>query len=284
MHSSSVPKEAVTVYNNALEMSNKGRFDLAINEYKKAIAIHPSFIEAYNNMGEIYSQIGQQKNAISSYMDALKIDRNYRVLLNLGVEHYNERQFDLSLKYFLESLEKEPDFLEGNFYTGMVYYNIRNLIEAEKYFRKVVSIEKKHLKANYLLAYIYYEFKDYKKTVKCLDNIKDIADDKAFLNRYYGFCFYHMGNYTKAVNYLKTALENLPQYAQLKNYLKNLTYENKVKEIGDIDAAIKELESRIMKEKPNIKEATRLSMLYIFKGHNKKAEDLLTTFKKKMAS
>ena len=284
MHSTSVPKEAVTIYNKALEMSNRGDYDNALKEYKRAIDMHPSFIEAYNNIGELYSQMGQQKNAISSYMDALKIERNYRVLLNLGVEHYNNRKFDTALTCFLESLEEKPRFLEGNFYTGMVYYNIRNYLEAEKYFRNVVSLDKKHLKANYLLAYIYYEFKDYKNTLACLDKIRDIADDISFINRYYGFCHYHLGNYDKAVDYLQTALESLPQYDQLKQYLQNLTYENKVREIGDVDKAIKDLESKLMKDKPNIKEATRLSMLYIFKGKNKEAEKLLTDFKKKIAS
>ena len=284
MYSSSVPKEAVTIYNNALELSNRNDFESALKEYRHAIELHPDFIEAYNNMGEIYSRLGQKKDAIDSYLDALRIDRNHRVLLNLGVEHYNNMNYELALKYFLDSLNVQPDFIEGNFYTGMVYYNFRNYLEAQKYFRAVVLKDKKHLKANYLLAYIYYEFKDYENTLKCLDNIKTIADDKAFINRYYGFCYYHLGMYEKAAEHLTTALKNLPQYAKFKSYIQSLTYENKLKEIGDIDQAIRDLEKKIMKDKPNIQEATRLSMLYIFKGKNKEAEDLLVSLKKKIAS
>ncbi|HOO71651.1 MAG TPA: tetratricopeptide repeat protein [Spirochaetota bacterium] len=284
MHSSSVPKEAVTIYNSALELSNRNDFESALKEYRRAIELHPDFIEAYNNMGEIYSRLGQKKDAIASYLDALRIDRNHRVLLNLGVEHYNNMNYESALKYFLDSLNVQPDFIEGNFYTGMVYYNFRNYLEAQKYFRTVVLKDKKHLKANYLLAYIYYEFKDYENTLKCLDNIKTIADDKAFINRYYGFCYYHLGMYEKAAEYLTTALKNLPQYAKFKSYIQSLTYENKLKEIGDIDQAIRDLEKKIMRDKPNLQEATRLSMLYIFKGKNKEAEDLLISLKKKIAS
>lgn len=284
MHSPSVPTEAITIYNTALELSNRKDYEAALREYQRALDLYPAFIEAYNNMGEIYSRLGQKKNAISSYLEALKIDRNHRVLLNLGVEHYNNLNYESALKYFLESLAEKPDFLEGNFYTGLVYYNFRNFLEAQKYFRSVVSADRKHLKANYLLAYIYYEFKDYQNTLACLDNIKDIADDISFINRYYGFCYYHLGMYDKAVKFLTTAIESIPQYAKFKEYLLGLTYENKLKEIGNLDKAIKELEAKIMKDKPNIQEATRLSMLYIFKGKNKEAEDLLMSLKKKIAS
>jgi len=284
MHSSSVPKEAITIYNSALDLSNRKEYESALREYARAIEIHPGFIEAYNNMGELYSRLGQKKNAISSYMEALKIERNHRVLLNLGVEHDNNFNYESALKFFLESLGEQPDFLEGNFYAGLVYYNFRNLLEAQKYFNAVVAADRKHIKANYLLAYIYYEFKDYRNTLACLDNIKDIADDISFINKYYGFCYYHLGMYDKAVKFLTTALENIPQYAKFKEYLLGLTYENKLREIGNIDKAIRDLEAKIMKDKPNIQEATRLSMLYIFKGKNKEAEDLLVSMKKRLAS
>jgi tetratricopeptide (TPR) repeat protein len=102
MKNTSVPTEAVAIYNHALELSNKGDTTTALQEYLKAIDIHPSFVEAYNNIGEIYSQMGKKKQAISTYMEALKIGKNYRVLLNLGVEHYNSKNYEIALNFFKE--------------------------------------------------------------------------------------------------------------------------------------------------------------------------------------
>jgi tetratricopeptide (TPR) repeat protein len=284
MMTTAVPVEAVTIYNQALDLSNRGEFDSALNQYKKAIEVYPSFIEAYNNIGEIYSRMGCQKLAITSYMNALKIERNYRVLLNLGVEYYNNREYKKALSDFIESVTIKPDFLEGNFYTGMAYFNLNDLAKAEKFFSRVVSLDTRHLKANYLLSYIYYEWKDYGRTITCLDRIKDIADDISFINKYYGFCYYHLGRYNDAEKYLTVALESYPGYEKFRDYIKGLTYENKMKEIGDIDKKIKELEHKIMKEKPTLSEYTHLSMLYIFKGDYRKAEKLLLSAKKKQKS
>lgn len=280
MASATVPREAITVYNTALEFANRGDLDRALDEYRRALQIYPSFVEAYNNIGEVYSQQGKRDQAISSYLDALKIEKNSRVLLNLGVEYYNSHNYKKSLQYFYDSVKLSPDFLEGNFYAGLVLYNEKKYKEAEAYLQTAIKIDRKHLKANYLLSHIYYEWKEYRKAIACLDNIQDIADDKSFIHRYYGFCHYYLGNYDLAVDHLSSALESKPQYKKFKKYLASLTYEKKLKEVGDLGTAIKELEEKIMGGVPQIAEATRLSMLYIFNGQNKKAEDLLLSIKK----
>lgn len=284
MPTQSVPTDAISIYNRALEFSNKGDFITAIEEYRRALDVYPKFIEAYNNMGELLSQLGDSDMAIKTYMDALKISKNFKVLLNLGVEFFNKNDYDSALKYFKDSIAVNRDFIEGHFYAGMVHYNRKNMKDAEKKFSRVVAIDKKHYKANYLLAYIYYEMKDYKRTLECLDLIKDIAEDKSFISRYYGFCYYYMGRYDEAVKFLKVAVESRPEYAKFRDYLTSLTYENRLREIGDLDKAIAELEGVMTSETPDFKDATRLSMMYIFRGENKKAEELLISVKEKLAS
>ena len=284
MNTNSMPTEAVTIYNRALAMTNNGELQTAITEYQKAVKMYPHFIEAYSNMGELYSMLGKSELAISTYNRALDIEKNYRILLNLGVEYYNSGIFKTALNYFLDSLMQKPDFHEGNYYTGLTHYNLRNYNEAERYLRNVVAIDKKHIKANYMLSYIYYENREYGPVIKCLDSIHEIADDKSFINRYYGFCYFHLGRYNEAVKYLKDAIYQHPEYTKFKGYLESLTYENKVKEIGDVDNAIMDLESLMMKEPLNMKDITRLSMLYVFKGENQKAEKIVTDYKENILS
>ncbi len=279
MMSQALPKEVISIYNKALMLSNRGDFDQALGEYRRALTMYPDFIQAYNNIGEIYSRMGKSELAISHYRKALEISKNNRVLLNLGVEFYNRRDFSAALQYFLESLSLDADFLEGNFYTAMAYFNLKDLHRAEHHFRKVITIEKKHEKASYLLAYIYYEWKQYDKALAVLENIRAVAADLVFFNKYLGFCCYHLGRYDEAVSYLTTALESNPNYAKYKKYLKGLTYEKKVKELGDIDAKIREMEERLIGNGAPIQEYTRLSMLYIFKGEYRKAEELLLRVK-----
>lgn len=284
MNTNAVPHEAVAIYNRALELSNRGDLQNAIEVYRQAISICPTFIEAHNNIGEIYSRTGDSDKAISSYKEALTIKKNSRVLLNIGVEYYKKEEYKIAFNFFKDSLSMNPDFLEANFYSAMVLYNLEKLKEAEVYFSKVVSIDKKHLKANYILSFIYYQWQDYKRTIQCLDNIKDTADDIQFMNKYYGFCYFHLGHYDMAVSHLNTALESTPHYTKFKEYLQSVNFENKLQEIGDIETAIAELEKKIMNEEHNDQEIKKLGMLYIFNGKNSKAEKLLQDLKDKMVS
>ena len=156
---------------------------------------------------------------------------------------------------------------------------MRKYEDAEKYLLNVIAMDRMHIKSNYMLSHIYYEQKEYLKVISCLDAIWNIADDKTFINKYYGFCCYHLGRYSDSVKYLNEAINLHPEYQKFKSYLEGLSYENKAKEIGDIDAAISELENAMMNDALQLKDVTRLSMLYIFKGENSKAEQIVTSFK-----
>ena len=284
MNTNSIPTEAVAIYNQALEFSNKMDYLSAISKYRQAICIYPAFIEAYNNIGEIHSRMGNTDQALETYREALKIRRNHKLLLNIGVEYYNRGEYREGLSYFLDSLYGNDGYLEGNLYAALAYYSLKDTEMAEKFFLEVIRYDQYHLKANYLLSTIYYERKDYERTLGCLENIRETYEDKSFINKYYGFCCYFTGRYKDAVKYLTDALESQPKYRKFKTFLESLTYENKLKEIRNIDGEIKDLEEKLAREIWGIKDYTKLSMLYIFKGKNSKAEKLLLEARERLAS
>ncbi len=284
MNTQIVPTEAISLYNHALELTNSGKLVPALDEYKKAIKIYPQFLEAYNNIGELYSQMGNKEDAISTYIEALKISKNSRTLLNIGVEYYSRKNHTKALEYFNDSITLEPEFLEGNLYAALVNFNLKNYDKAQSHLELVVRLDQKHYRANYLLSYLYYEKAEYQSTINCLDNIKDSTEDVSFINKYYGFCYFHLSDYKKAGKYLTKALKSKPQYKKFKKYLNNLTVENKMKEIGDIEHAISDLESKMKSDDVIVADISKLSMLYIFQGNNAKAEKLLVNYKNIIAS
>lgn len=281
--STSVPQEALAVYNRAFELAANGKREEAINEYRRALELYPNFVEAKNNIGELYAEADEIGEAIRAFEAALADSRDCRILFNLGVAYCKIGRDAEALDFFYEAIAQKPSFIEGNYYAGLLLYNKNDYAQAEGHLVKVVAQEPKHIKTNYLLSHIYYEQKQYDKVLECLNRIRDIAEDQTFINRYFGFCHYHLGSYKLAAQYLTSALETHPAYERFKDYIAGLTYENKMREIGDIDKAIAELEVKVMQsEKPRLSDASRLSMMYIFKGENSKAESMLLNFKNRM--
>ena len=78
-------KEAVISYFKGINYKWKSMSDKAIMEYKKAITINPNFVEAYNELGEmyVYCKKGMLDEAIAEFKKAITIDPDY------AEAHYN---------------------------------------------------------------------------------------------------------------------------------------------------------------------------------------------------
>jgi Flp pilus assembly protein TadD len=51
-----------------------GQYDKAINDFNKAIAMHPQYSFAYNNRGYSYEQLGQLSKAVEDFSQAIQLD------------------------------------------------------------------------------------------------------------------------------------------------------------------------------------------------------------------
>jgi tetratricopeptide (TPR) repeat protein len=52
------------------------KYDLALSDYSKAIEINPNYANAYNNRGNLYSELQKYDLALSDYSKAIEINPN----------------------------------------------------------------------------------------------------------------------------------------------------------------------------------------------------------------
>ncbi|TDJ06142.1 MAG: tetratricopeptide repeat protein [Deltaproteobacteria bacterium] len=138
-------KEAARGYNNrGLLYMEKNLYDLAIEDYNKAVEYHPRYAEAYNNRGYAFIKKGEYQNALNDVISAIKIDKGY-------ADAYANRCF--------------------------TYINMGELVKAELDCNKSISLDKQLYKA-YLFRGIIHKAKCDKKNAKDDFNavIKDSPD------------------------------------------------------------------------------------------------------------
>jgi len=63
-------------FNKGVKLSIMGKYDEAIEEYKKTIKLNPTSAEAYNNIGFAYLDKGDVDNAIKSQKKAIETNKN----------------------------------------------------------------------------------------------------------------------------------------------------------------------------------------------------------------
>ena len=95
-------------------LRDKGQWDEAMAEYRKALQIKPDNAEAHNNLGNALYDKGQLDEAITEYRKALQIKPDYaEAHNNLGNALSEKGQLDEAMTEYRKALQIQPDFAEG---------------------------------------------------------------------------------------------------------------------------------------------------------------------------
>ena len=78
--------------------------------YHEALAIHPSYQNAWNNLGCVLTELGKYDEAIAHFETALRLDPTLVSAHNsLGTALLKQGKTDEALRHFLEALRLRPD-------------------------------------------------------------------------------------------------------------------------------------------------------------------------------
>lgn len=120
----------------------------AVDHLQQAIAIHPTYKNAYLIMGNAKLYLKDYEAAIEAYQKALKLDPNYKdALNNIAIayrdagRHFGENEGNLikAIQYLEEALRYQPEDYEANRLMGVAKGISGEHLEAVKYFEKAVE-------------------------------------------------------------------------------------------------------------------------------------------------
>lgn len=87
-----------------------GLFAMAIDEYKKALALNPTYIDIRTKLGQALRENGRTKESLNELKEVLKKKATYGpALIQLGVTYYTMDKVSDAKKAWKKVLEREPD-------------------------------------------------------------------------------------------------------------------------------------------------------------------------------
>ena len=93
------PTSAIDLYNNALSLCEGSKCtdsQKAIEYLNEAIKLKPDLVEAYNNRGKAYGDLGQHQQAITDYNEAIRLKPDYaHAYNNRGVAYFMQGNYEL---------------------------------------------------------------------------------------------------------------------------------------------------------------------------------------------
>jgi tetratricopeptide (TPR) repeat protein len=126
-----------------------GHIEAAIESYKSALNINPSYAEAHNNLGKLYYNmgIGQQirgesEAAIGNFKKSLKIVPNHaQSYLNMGNAQKSKGDLEAAIGSYRQALHLKSDYMDA-------YYNLAVLLQEKGNLKDAIDNYESAVKLN----------------------------------------------------------------------------------------------------------------------------------------
>lgn len=136
------------------------QFSTATADARKAIALDPGFMKAYDNLGLSYEALGKYDQAIQSYEQAIRLNRQKSPsspwpLLNLGALMVKLGRLGEAESYLKESLQDDPKFPQAHYQMGLLLEKQNKDDEAIRELEQAAALNPSYAEPYYLLGKIY---------------------------------------------------------------------------------------------------------------------------------
>ncbi|XP_039030503.1 probable UDP-N-acetylglucosamine--peptide N-acetylglucosaminyltransferase SEC isoform X2 [Hibiscus syriacus] len=242
---------------------DSGDLNRALQYYKEAVKLKPTFPDAYLNLGNIYKALGMPQEAIVCYQRAVKTRPNNPIALgNLASTYYERGQLDLAILHYKQAIACDQRFLEAYNNLGNALKDVGRVDEAIQCYNQCLTLQPNHPQALTNLGNIYMEWNMvaaaaayYKATLAVTTGLSAPFNNLAVIYK-------QQGNYVEAISCYNEVLR-IDSLAADGLVNRGNTY----KEIGRVTEAIEDY-IRAINIRPNMAEAhANLASAYKDSGH-----------------
>jgi Flp pilus assembly protein TadD len=137
----SIPKPALRAYNRSVNLLKRGRTQQAIEELKRAIAIFPEYVKAYNDLGVAYIKLDRIEEAIRALEKSAALDPGaFNPRLNLGIANVRRQDFASAEPHLRLAAAIDASAPLAHLYLGITFWKTGRVDEAEDELLKALSL------------------------------------------------------------------------------------------------------------------------------------------------
>jgi tetratricopeptide (TPR) repeat protein len=244
------PNSAVPLYSLGLALAAQGRLDEAIENYRKAIQINPNYSDALNNLGNALTDQGRLDEAIENYRKAIQLNPNdCKVLNNLGGALLHQGRFDEAIESFRKAIRINPDYAEAQYNLGNALAAKGRFDEAIKNYRQAIQLNPNYAEALNNLGIALADKGRFGEAIEAFRKAIQINPKFSEALNNLGGALLNQGQFDEAIENYRKAIQNNPNFSEA---LDNLGATLAAK--GRFDEAIENYRKAIQSN-PNFSEA-----------------------------
>lgn len=201
------------LYSMGCKLGEMGRYQDAINKYKAAIKLEPSFVAAYINASQCSNQLGEYQNAIAYASNALKYNSTTDYAFSNRAKAYqNLLQYDKAVADWNQAIKNDPSISYYYINRGICLQRLLKNKEAGADFAKALNMPVKDEDDYQNRGSVYLELKDFKNANSAFALALRANPKLVTVRHDQGLCQVGLGQYQAAINNYSQCLKEDPTY------------------------------------------------------------------------
>jgi tetratricopeptide (TPR) repeat protein len=169
-------------YNLGLSYVHTGKLKKAMLNFNKAKMLVPEFSETYMQIGYIYQRWYRDSEAIESYREALKRNReDLNTFIVIGNVFFSRNQFEMAKKYYDAALKIDHRYPNGLLGRAKIHFKQKEFIKAIVLLKSIDTSQEYDKSLHYYFAESAFKLQDYKTASKHYTILLENINDKFFL-------------------------------------------------------------------------------------------------------
>ena len=131
--------DAIDYYNKAVNTTNTNP-NLAVEYYLKSIEIYPQFVQAYDNLGQLFRALKEYELSIECYQKSISVyPQGHIAHINLATLFNTINKSDDAIKHYQKVIQIQPESPEGYYGIAKIFLDKDNLNSALEYAKKALN-------------------------------------------------------------------------------------------------------------------------------------------------
>ena len=184
------PDDPFLHYDLALAYVDKKQFETAEIHLKEAIRLKPDYSSAHNYLGVLYFRKGKVDLAIESYKKALSNllwTKPQLAQLNLAIAYLSLKQYQKAVVHFQEAINLVPSYVDAHNGLGQAYEGLRMYGEARLAYEKALEYNPAYTRALLNLGKLLYRSGEKQKATEYLDKVVKLEPNSARASEAMGY-------------------------------------------------------------------------------------------------
>ena len=140
---------------------NAGHYELAENEYRRAIELEPNTSDAYRQLGQVLERNNRSDEALAAYRRAVEIEpQYYRNQQALAALYLDQAKYSDAADHFAKTVELAPSEPTPHYALGVTYLDLGRFPDAESQLRLAIRLRETPVALHALGYVLMYEGKD----------------------------------------------------------------------------------------------------------------------------